>query len=162
MNFRHVVPGDFESIAAITNYYILHTPIHFSTEPVTGQALHDAWFPKRETYPYLVWCDADDRVIAYAKAGQWRERAAYDKTAEVGIYVEHGLGGKGVGTPLYQTLVEACSAAGFHTLVAGIALPNEPSVRLHERCGFVPLGVFREVGWKMEAWHDVGWWQRML
>jgi L-amino acid N-acyltransferase YncA len=162
MTIRPVEAGDFESIAAITNYYILHTPIHFASEPVTAQATHDAWNSKREKYPFLVACGLDGRLVAFAKAGQWRERAAYDKTAETGVYVQHGHGGQGIGTPLYRALIDDCAWAGFHTLVAEIALPKEPSIRLHERGGFTPLGVFREVGWKMGSWHDVSWWQRML
>jgi phosphinothricin acetyltransferase len=159
---RPAIESDFQAIASITNHYILNTPIHFGLEPVTGPSLFSAWQPKRALHPFLVSTDERDEVIAYAKAGTWRERAAYEHTAETGIYVRHDARGRGVGVPLYLALIEACKASGLRTLVAGVAIPNAPSERLHERCGFTRVGVFREVGRKMGAWHDVAFYQLML
>ena len=51
---------------------------------------------------------------------------------------------------------------GFHAAFAGITLPNEKSVALHEAVGFEALCVYREVGFKHGRWHDVGWWRRSL
>ena len=66
---------------------------------------------------------------------------------------------RGVGRALYAALLERLRALGYHAAIAGIALPNEGSVRLHEAVGFEYVGTFREVGRKFEAWHDVGFWQ---
>ncbi len=172
MRIRDAQYADFAAIAALTNYYILHTAIHFATEPVTADELLAAWEKGRAVYPFLVaempGVESESGgvggtpFVGYAKAGRWRDRAAYDRTAEVGIYVRPEFQGKGFGKTLYTALIEACRGRGFHTLVGGIAMPNDASVRLHEALGFVHTGTFREVGWKFERWHDVAFYQRVL
>ncbi len=64
-----------------------------------------------------------------------------------------------MGRRLYGGLFAILRAQGFHGVFAGIALPNDASVRLHEAVGFQPLGIYREVGFKFGAWRDVGWWR---
>lgn len=159
---RAVDDLDFSAIAALTNIYIAGTAIHFGYEPVSDQELRDAWWSKRERYPFLVATDDDGQFLGYAKAGPWRERAAYAWTAEVGVYVVESAQRRGVGKSLYWHLIEACRERGFHSLVGGITLPNDPSVRLHEAMGFRHVATFRDAGWKFGRWHDVGFWQVML
>ncbi|GJQ29754.1 MAG: phosphinothricin N-acetyltransferase [Phycisphaerae bacterium] len=158
---RPAMVADFDAIAALTNHFIEHTAIHFGLAPVTADELRASWEKGRARFPYLV-AEAEGRFAGYAKAGPWRERAAYDHTAEVGIYIALGMQGRGVGKALYAALFEACKAAGFHTLVAGLTVPNEASRRLHEAMGFTYVGTFREVGRKFDAWHDTAWYQRVL
>lgn len=163
MRIRDAHAADFPAIAALTNHYILNTAIHFGTEPVSPADMTASWQKSREVYPFLVGeREADQSFIGYAKAGRWRERAAYDRTAEVGIYIRPEFQGQGHGKDLYRALIAACLARGFHTLVAGIALPNPASIRLHESVGFTHTGTFRQVGWKLSAWHDVAFYQMML
>lgn len=162
MLIRTATEADFDAIAEITNHYIRTTPIHFGYQPVTGTELRESWQKNRDVYPFLTLVGADGTIVGYAKAGRWRERAAYDRTAEVGIYLHPTHHGRGWGKRLYMELVAACRGVGMHTLVGGIALPNPASVRLHEACGFTLAGTFREVGWKFEAWHDVAFYQLML
>lgn len=148
------------AIAAITNHYIANTAIHFGTELVPAEAFAAQW-QARGRHPWLV-AERAGEVLAYAKAGTWRERAAYRHTTETGIYVADGARGGGIGRALYAALIPEIERAGFHTIVAGIAMPNEPSVKLHEQLGFRHVGTFREVGWKLERWHDVAWFERVL
>ncbi len=68
----------------------------------------------------------------------------------------------GCGRALYGELAERLRRQGFHVACAGITLPNEASVALHEEVGFVPVGVYRRIGWKDGGWRDVGWWQLEL
>jgi phosphinothricin acetyltransferase len=77
----------------------------------------------------------------------------------VAAYVAEGHRRRGVGRALYTTLLELLAAQGFRIACAGITLPNEASVGLHEALGFKPVGVYRRIGWKLGQWHDVGWWQ---
>ena len=77
------------------------------------------------------------------------------------VYVDPAFARKGIGRALYGELLEHL-AGNYHAAFAGIALPNEASVALHEAMGFTHLGIYREVGWKLGAWRDVGWWQRLL
>lgn len=161
MPIRDVTPADFAAIAALTNHYILNTSVHFGMEAVQPADLESAW-RSAPHHPYMVMTDDAGVFMGFAKAGVWRERAAYRHTAEVGIYIERGHEGKGAGKALYRALIDRCRAAGFHTLVGGLTLPNDASVRLHEAVGFKHVATFKEVGRKFDRWHDVAFYQLML
>jgi L-amino acid N-acyltransferase YncA len=113
------------------------------------------------THPWLV-AEAGGEVVGYAYACRHRERAAYRWAADVSVYVAAGQRGQGHGRSLYEALFERLRAQRFQVACAGITLPNEASVGLHERLGFVAVGVIRRIGWKQGAWRDVGWWQLEL
>ncbi|NML95545.1 arsinothricin resistance N-acetyltransferase ArsN1 family B [Novosphingobium olei] len=104
----------------------------------------------------------DGAVAGYAYGSAHRARAAYASSCDVAVYVAADRAGQGVGRALYAELLPRLSRHGFHAAFAGIALPNAASIALHEGAGFTPIGVYREVGWKLGAWRDVGWWQRLL
>jgi len=101
------------------------------------------------------------QVAGYAYGSTHRSRAAYASSCDVAVYVDPAHARQGVGRALYDALLPLL-ATHCHAAYAGIALPNEASVGLHEATGFTPVGIYREVGWKMGAWRDVGWWQRLL
>lgn len=162
MVIRPARTTDFPAIAALTNRSIVGSAIHFGYEPVTGDELRNLWNAKRDKYPWIV-AELDGRTFAgYAKAGVWRERAAYAWVVETAVYVEPAAHRRGVGKALYRRLLKELCEQGFHAAVAGITLPNEASVKLHESVGFQFVGQFAEVGWKLDAWHDVGFWQVAL
>ena len=75
------------------------------------------------------------------------------------MYLDPAYQGRGLGRQLYERLITEVRDLGYRSLYAGIALPNPASVGLHEALGFTPVGVFRDVGYKLGAWRDVGWWQ---
>lgn len=106
--------------------------------------------------------EANDEVVGYAYASPHRTREAYQTSVDVAVYVTDGATRKGVGSALYQALLTGLKTRGFHAAYAGIAIPNPPSEALHRAMGFTPVGIYREVGWKMGGWRDVGWWQRLL
>lgn len=153
--------GDFDAIAAITNHSILHTAVHFGYDAVTGDELRKTWREGLAVYPWFS-AVVGDRVVGYAKAGVWRTRPAYRWTCEVGLYLSHEVRGRGLGTRLYGALIEELKVRGFHSAVGAITIPNEASIRLHEKLGFVQVGVFRDSGYKFGTWHDTGFWQLML
>ncbi|MGC4120512.1 MAG: GNAT family N-acetyltransferase [Myxococcales bacterium] len=157
MLLRPARPADFDALAALTNPYILETPIHFGTAPVTGDELRADWEKSRDRHAFLV-AEVDGGLAGYAKTSAFRTRAAYQWTAETGIYVHRDHHRTGVGSALYRKLIEVSRAQGFHTLVAGITLPNPASVGLHEKLGFVAVARFPEAGFKLDRWHDVGFW----
>jgi phosphinothricin acetyltransferase len=101
-------------------------------------------------------------VVGYAYATAFNERPAYRWSTNVSVYVADGAHGQGVGRALYEALFERLRECGFRMACAGITLPNEASVGLHESLGFERVGVNREIGWKAGAWRDVGWWQLEL
>jgi L-amino acid N-acyltransferase YncA len=113
------------------------------------------------SHAWLV-AERDEQVVGYAYATAFNERPAYRWSTSVSVYVADDARGKGVGRDLYNALFERLRERGFRMACAGITLPNEASVGLHESLGFEPVGVNREVGWKQGAWRDVGWYQLEL
>ncbi|GDX82102.1 N-acetyltransferase [Deltaproteobacteria bacterium] len=161
MHIRPVHADDFDAIAALTNVYILQTTIHFGAEPVSGAELGAEWEKSRERHPFVV-AHIDGQLAGFAKTTTFRTRAAYARTAEVGVYVHPDFHRRGVARGLYGALLEVCRDGRFEVLVAGIALPNAASVALHEAFGFFPVGVFHRIGFKFGSYHDVGFWELRL
>jgi L-amino acid N-acyltransferase YncA len=114
-----------------------------------------------DSHAWLV-AESDGRVVGYAYAAAFNERPAYRWSTSVSVYVAAEARGKGVGRALYEALFERLRERGFRMACAGITLPNEASVGLHEQLGFELVGVNREIGWKHGAWRDVGWYQLEL
>ena len=112
-------------------------------------------------YPWLVWDEAGE-VLAYAYAGRFRDRAAYDWIAETSIYVRADAQRRGIARRLYGTLLDVLRLQGINQAVGVITLPGEVSVTMHEAMGFAPAGVWRQCGYKLGRWWDVGVWQMPL
>jgi phosphinothricin acetyltransferase len=155
---RFVTPSDAIAIAEIYNYYILNSVITFELDPVTPQEITSRMEKYKEIGPYLVYEERGE-ILGYAYVSKFRERKAYENSAESTIYLKNGYGGKGLGYQLYMELLSQV-ALQRHTIIGGIALPNEASVRLHEKCGFRKVAHFSEVGRKFGKWIDVGFWQK--
>lgn len=118
----------------------------------------------RETqvrHPWLV-AERDGSVVGYAYACPHRYRPAYRWAVETSVYVAAGARRQGYGRALYAELAEHLRRQRFQVACAGITLPNPASVALHEDLGFLPVGVYRRIGWKEGSWRDVGWWQLEL
>jgi phosphinothricin acetyltransferase len=155
---RDATEADLPAVAEIYAYESLHTYSTFETEERPLQA----WRHKLHGhYPFLVVTE-DDAVLGYAYAAEFRDRPAYHLTVETSVYVHRDARSRGLGSLLYDTLLTRVAQKGFHTALALIALPNDASVRLHERIGFGLVGTMREVGDKQERMIDVGVYQRML
>jgi phosphinothricin acetyltransferase len=118
---------------------------------------------RRQTaaHPWLV-AEEDGQIAGFAYACRHRSRAAYRWSVDVSVYIAATHRRQGHGRRLYEALFEDLRERHFHVACAGITLPNEASVALHEGLGFEPVGVYREIGWKAGAWRDVGWWQLRL
>jgi len=111
--------------------------------------------------PWLV-LEHDGAVAGYAYASRHIERAAYQWSVNVSVYVGVAHHGRGVGRRLYATLLPFLRRQGFYVAHAGITLPNDASVRLHEAMGFRAFATYASVGYKLGAWRDVGWWRLEL
>ncbi len=115
------------------------------------------------THAWLVLENPDDsRVVGYAYAGPFKERAAYRWSCETSVYLELGRRRTGGGRALYEALLPRLAERGYHTAIAGMTLPNDASAGLHRALGFEPVGTYRRIGWKHGRWHDVAWMQRVL
>jgi phosphinothricin acetyltransferase len=154
-------PGDAAACAAIYAPYVRDTAITFEWDPPSADEMARRIEEARRTHAWLV-AEADGHVIGYAYGRPFKERAAYRWSCEVSVYVERGRHRTGAGRALYEELFTRLSARGYATACAGMTLPNDASVGLHKALGFEPVGTYRRIGWKNNAWHDVAWAQRPL
>lgn len=150
---------DSVAIAAIYRPYVDQT--HFTFEEVAPDAGEIALRIANPLHPWLV-IEDDGGVIGYASSAPMRNRAAYRWSVETGIYLAQEAQGHGFGRRLLEAHLKLLEQQGFVTAIAGIALPNDASVALHEKLGFALVGVERGVGFKLGKWVDVGRWQRDL
>ena len=162
MTIRIARVDDAAALHAIYAPIVETTVISFELEAPTIDEMARRIASTLERLPWLVSEDADGRVDGYVYASRHRERAAYQWSVDVTAYVREDARGRGIGKTLYRRLFEELAALGYFQAFAGIALPNAASVALHESVGFAHLGTYRDVGYKLGAWHDVGWWQRSL
>ncbi len=162
MTIRVARADDAEAIHAIYAPIVAHTVISFELDVPTIDEMRRRIDATLERFPWLVSEDEAGRVDGYVYASRHRERAAYQWSVDVTAYVREDRRGRGVGKALYPRLFDELSALGYRQAFAGIALPNDASVALHESVGFTHVGVYRDVGFKLGAWRNVGWWQRTL
>lgn len=156
---RSALDRDAAAIAAIYNHYVLETTITFEE-----QAVSDAEILSRmhaSGFPWLV-LEQSGAVTGYACAKPWHVRSAYRYSVESTIFLHHEQTGRGHGQSLYAALLDELARRSVHRVVAVIALPNHPSVALHERLGFAQAGRLTEIGRKFDRWLDVGHWSLAL
>lgn len=161
MNIRTATSADAPAIQAIYAPNLTDAIVSFEEVPPDAGEMARRIDATLATHPWLVW-ESDGAVAGYAYASPHRDRAAYRWSVDSAVYVAANARGHGVAGALYGRLFEILENQGFHAAFAGITLPNPASMALHRRCGFEPVGVYREVGWKHGAWRDVGWWRRPL
>lgn len=158
-SIRLASASDAAQVAAIYAPHVASAATSFELDP--PDAAEMARRIAAVTAPWLVCVERSD-VLGYAYASKHRDRAAYQWSVDVAVYVRGDRQRRGVGRALYMSLFELLRLQGFYGAHAGITLPNPSSVGLHEALGFRPVGVYPAVGWKLGAWRDVGWWQLAL
>ncbi|HEX5526205.1 MAG TPA: arsinothricin resistance N-acetyltransferase ArsN1 family B [Solirubrobacterales bacterium] len=154
-------PRDATACAAIYAPHVEGSAVSFEERAPSAEEMAARIGRYAATHAWLV-AEREGGVVGYAYATAFNERPAYRWSASVSVYIAAESRGQGVGRALYEALFERLRERGFRMACAGITLPNEASVALHERLGFEPVGVNREIGWKQGAWRDVGWWQLEL
>jgi phosphinothricin acetyltransferase len=158
-DIRLAEPTDLEQFAEIVNHYIETTAINFHDRPQSEEDWLATWDLLHEQYPFIV-ADKDDVLGGIAYASPWKMRGSYDWTCEVTVYVRAGHERHGLGRALSLRVLEILEKQGYRAIVAVIALPNDPSVALHESLGFELAGTLKSLGFKLGEWHDVTFWQR--
>lgn len=158
---RTATPDDAKAIADIYNYYVENTFVTFEEQSVTVQEMGQRIESKLKKYFFFVW-EENGEILGYAYADEWKSRCAYKYTVESSVYLRQEAAGRGIGTKLYNMLIELLKEKGIHIVLAGIAIPNEASIALHEKLGFEKTGQLKEVGFKNDRWIDVGYWQLKL
>jgi phosphinothricin acetyltransferase len=160
---RAAIAEDLPRLTEIYNHYVLNTAITFDIEPYTVETRLPwlAQFADGGRHRLLV-AEIDGAVVAYAGTHQFRTKAAYDTSVEVTIYCAPDATARGIGSALYTALFDAVRDEDIHAFIAGITLPNDASVALHERFGFRPAGVMHGVGRKFDRYWDVGWYELVV
>ncbi|WP_055490349.1 GNAT family N-acetyltransferase [Streptomyces sp. TP-A0356] len=157
--------GDLVALTDIYNHYVRETPVTFDTAVFTPEERRPWLLSHPEDGPHrLMVAVAQDsqEILGYATSSAFRTKPAYETSVEVTIYLAPSATGRGVGPRLYRALFDALATEDLHRAYAGIAQPNEASVRLHERLGFRHVGTYREVGRKFGRYWDVAWYEKEL
>ena len=161
MIIRPVQHSDAATIRAIYQPYVTDTAITFEVNVPTVQEFERRITKTLTQFPYLV-AEVDGKVVGYAYASTYYARAAYDWTTELSIYVAKESRGQGIGSALYTALEEELEARCYLRFLACIAVPNEASISMHKKRGYVQVAHFPKVGYKFEQWHDIVWMQKIL
>lgn len=162
VSIRNVRPDDAAAIAGIYNHYVTQTIITFEEEPVPPVEINKRLQEVLSlSLPWLV-AEVDGELVGYAYAAIWKSRRAYRFSVEVTVYADPDHFRRGVGFQLFNRLFPELKTNGIHAAIAVIALPNNASVRLHEKFGFKKVAHLKEVGFKFDRWIDVGFWQLIL
>ena len=158
---RIAAASDAAAILNIYAPYIENTSYTFETEVPTTESFQQRIKDYVQTYPWLV-CEIDGRIAGYAYASKHRERLAYQWSVEISVYVHDDFQRAGVGKALYSALIEILKLQQFRNVYAVINLPNDKSVAFHESMGFEHFATYKNVGYKLGKWKNVGWWELQL
>ena len=158
---RPVHINDAQELLDIYNYYVINTTANFDIEPLSLETFTNKLNQIITNYPYIVYVE-NNEILGYAYGSRFRPRAAYDFVAESTVYVKHDAHGKQIGTKLYTELIRLLKQTDLHTVLGVLTIPNEASIKLHDKLGFEQVANLKEVGKKFGEWQHVGIWQLKL
>ena len=168
MNIRSAVPGDAERLLEIYAYYVINTAITFEYAVPSAEEFCGRIENTLKRYPYLVLED-DGAILGYAYAGVFKDRAAYDRSCEMTIYLEHDSRRKGYGRRLYEALEEKLKEQGIINLYACIGDPivedeylTRDSELFHRSLGYEKVGEFHKCGYKFGRWYNMIWMEKII
>jgi phosphinothricin acetyltransferase len=153
---------DASSICRIYNYYVENTAITFETSPVEEIEMRKRIGEVLESGCPGYVGEIDGKIVGYIYLHNWHLRRGYFQTKELTIYLDKDFIGKGLGTILFNYLWENMDRKEIHVILAVINVPNEESIKMHEKFGFKQVSFMKEVGWKFNQWRDIGHWQLIV
>lgn len=152
---------DAQEILNIYTPYILYSDVTFECTVPTTQEFFVRIQHYTEQFPYLVY-ETDGEIAGYAYAGKQREREAFQWNTEISVYVDEKHQRQGIAWKLYSALLAILTLQGYRTAYACITYPNDKSIALHEKFGFIETAMFRHTGYKLGKWHDTVWLEKQL
>ncbi len=152
---------DAAALLDLYAYYVEHTSVTFETSAPSCEAFSARIHNIMEEYPFIV-LEKDARIVAYAYAHRFHERAAYGWNAELSVYTAVSEKGRGAGSALYGALIRMLQLQNIQNIYAVIAMPNEASVALHHKFGFEQIGEYRKTAYKLGKWHDAAIMERSI
>lgn len=161
IEFAFATDGDLPAIGSIYNHYVLNSTVTFHEALVSVEALRELMPVGDPRHPSLVALDGE-KVIGFCCTTPYKRRSAYDRTAELSVYVRPEYTGRGIGTGALARLEDAAAAAGLRVLVGTVCAENTAGLRLMERCGYERAGTLKRVGEKFGRTLDVVLFQKEL
>ncbi|MAK61553.1 MAG: GNAT family N-acetyltransferase [Ponticaulis sp.] len=158
MLIRFARADDAAACAAIYRPFVDGSAVSFELDAPGAEVVAGRIEKLWPSHPWII-AEEDGVVLGYAYGAPYRERKAYQWAVEVTVYLAPEARGKGLGRKLYEVLLNVLSRQGFTKAYGVVTLPNPASAALHEAVGFRPFAVYRDIGFKNGAWHDVGWWE---
>ena len=158
---RLATEHDAKALLAIYDPIIRDTAFTFEVQSPGVDEFRRRIRSTMKLMPWLVY-ECEGEIAGYAYGGRHHERAAYQWSANVSIYIAATHQRKGIARQLYGALLPVLRTLGFYNVYGGITVPNDPSIALHESFGFRPTAMYKNVGYKFGKWHDVGYWHLAL
>ena len=162
MRIRPAALSDLPAIAGLYNHYVERSACTFDVEPFSVEARRPWLDQFGGTGRHRLLVAEEGRLLGYAGSLRFRDKRAYETSIETTVYVSPADHGKGIATALYAALFDAIRGEDVHRALAGITLPNDASIRLHERFGFHKVAHFTEQGRKFGKYWDVCWMEKPL
>jgi len=160
---RAATGDDVPQLTDIYNHYVAHSQATFDIDPFTVEQRREWFSHYAPTGRHRLLVAEDDGVVCgFATSSPHRPRAAYATTVETSVYCAPERTGRGIGSMLYARLFDELAGEDLHRALAGITLPNDASVSVHERFGFVKIGEYSEVGRKFGRFWNVAWFEKSL
>ena len=168
IRIREASTEDAARLLEIYAYYVARTAITFEYDVPTVEEFKERIAGIKKRYPYLV-IERDGVIEGYAYAGVFKDRAAYDRSCEMTIYLDRNCVHGGLGRKLYEALEEALRRQGMLNLYACIGCPEKPdeyldfnSAQFHEHLGYRTVGTFHQCGYKFGRWYNMIWMEKMI
>ena len=168
MQIRSAAPGDAAELLEIYAFYVKNTAITFDIDVPSPEEFGNRIAAIQKKYPYLV-LEEDGVIQGYCYAGVFKDRAAYDHSCEMTIYLDHRAKGRGYGRKLYEALEAALKEQGILNLYACIGDPIEEdeyltknSEQFHRHMGYAKVGEFHKCGKKFGRWYNMIWMEKII
>ena len=163
IKIRDVLPEDAERIQEIYSPYVADTTISFEiTVPNKLEMKRRIEKALSNEFPYIVAENETGTVVGYAYADKFGEREAYRYSFTISIYLDMEVQSRGIGQKLYDELEKRMKKMGIVQVLSAITGKNKKSLRFHEKNGFIKIGHFPNVGYKMGEWHDIIWMNKTI
>ena len=161
IQIRKATSEDAQAILDIYKPYVENSAITFEYEVPSVEEFKGRIKTISKEYPYYVAVEKGV-LIGYAYASTLKDRSAYQWSCEVSVYLAKQAQGKQIGKRLYDLLEQQLLKLGIHNIYACITYPNEASIRFHEKQGFETIAHFHKCGYKLNAWWDMIWMEKMI